>query len=89
VAMVKACAIELARFGIRANSVLPGWTSNSMAEAVLNHPRSHDQVMPRMPTRRWGTPDDFGAIAVYLASPAASSFHVGDNILIDGGYLIF
>jgi NAD(P)-dependent dehydrogenase (short-subunit alcohol dehydrogenase family) len=45
-------------------------------------------VMPRMPVRRWGTGDDFAAIAVYLASPA-SSFHTGDSILIDGGYAAF
>jgi hypothetical protein len=45
-------------------------------------------VLPRVPMRRWGTPEDFGGIAVYLAS-AASAFHTGDEILIDGGYWVF
>ncbi|MBO88123.1 MAG: 2-deoxy-D-gluconate 3-dehydrogenase, partial [Rickettsiales bacterium] len=35
--------------------------------------------------RRWGQPDDFGAIAVYIMSNA-SSYHTGDTFLIDGGY---
>ena len=35
--------------------------------------------------RRWGEPEDFGGIAVYLASDA-SRLHTGDSFLIDGGY---
>jgi NAD(P)-dependent dehydrogenase (short-subunit alcohol dehydrogenase family) len=38
--------------------------------------------------RRWGKPEDFGAIAVYLVSDA-SSYHTGDTFLIDGGYSLF
>jgi NAD(P)-dependent dehydrogenase (short-subunit alcohol dehydrogenase family) len=41
-----------------------------------------------VPLRRWGEPEDFGGIAVYLASDA-SRFHTGDSFLIDGGYAIF
>ena len=36
-------------------------------------------------TERFGTPADFGGIAVYLASDA-SRYHSGDNFVIDGGY---
>ena len=46
------------------------------------------RVLPRVPARRWGEPADFGALAVYLASPA-SSYHTGDTIVVDGGYSIF
>ena len=44
--------------------------------------------MPRIPLRRWGPPDDFAGVAVYLASDA-SKWHTGDTFVIDGGYLIF
>ena len=37
---------------------------------------------------RSGEPEDFGGMAVYLASDA-SSFHTGDTFMIDGGYAIF
>ena len=45
-------------------------------------------VLPRIPLRRWGAPDDFGGLAVYLASDAPA-YHTGDTFMIDGGYLIF
>lgn len=38
--------------------------------------------------RRWGAPEDVGGVAVYLAS-AASRYHTGDVLRIDGGYLKF
>ena len=47
-----------------------------------------EKVIPRVPARRWGEPDDFGGMAVYLASDA-SSYHSGTTIVIDGGYSIF
>ena len=43
----------------------------------------------RVPLRPLGRGrDDFGGIAVYLASPA-SAYHTGDTFVIDGGYLVF
>ena len=46
------------------------------------------RVLPRIPARRWGTGDDFRAIAVYLASDG-SAYHTGDAFVIDGGYQCF
>lgn len=88
ISMMKAIAIELARHDIRANAVLPGWTMTPMAEGVLTWDRFREKVLPRMPVGRWGQPDDFGAVAVYLASPA-SAFHTADTLLLDGGYSAF
>jgi NAD(P)-dependent dehydrogenase (short-subunit alcohol dehydrogenase family) len=69
-------------------AVLPGWTMTPMAEPVLTWDRFREKVLPRMPVGRWGVPDDFGAVAVYLASPA-SAFHTADTLLLDGGYSAF
>jgi NAD(P)-dependent dehydrogenase (short-subunit alcohol dehydrogenase family) len=88
VSVVKALAVEFARDGIRANAVLPGWIETDMTQALTRNERFRDRVLPRIPTRRWGRPDDFGGIAVYLASDA-SAYHTGDSFLIDGGYAIF
>jgi NAD(P)-dependent dehydrogenase (short-subunit alcohol dehydrogenase family) len=47
--------------------------------------------MPRrsgLPARRWGTPEEFQAVAAYLADPALT-YHSGDEITVDGGYSIF
>ena len=46
------------------------------------------KVISRVPQRRWGEPEDFGGIAVYLASDAAR-YHSGDMFVIDGGYATF
>jgi|GEM_PF-1976737 len=45
-------------------------------------------VIPRIPIRRWGTLDDFGAIAVYLMRDK-SRWHTGEIIKIEGGFSIF
>ena len=88
IAMARALAVELARHRIRANAILPGWTESGMTEDTFANETFAEKVLPRMPVRRWGTGDDFGGIAVYLASPA-SEFHTGDAILLDGGYSIY
>lgn len=88
VSMMKALASELARFGITANAILPGWIETDMTDADFGNDKFEEAVMPRIPARRWGAPADFGGIAVYLMSEA-SAYHTGDSILIDGGYWIF
>ena len=85
---VRALAVELARHRIRVNSILPGWIVTDMTERSVNNPRFADAVLPRIPARRWGQIDDFGGIAVYLASPA-SAYTTGEQFLIDGGYTKF
>lgn len=86
--MIRGLAVELARYGVRANAVLPGWIDTAMTEGVLGNPRFEDKVLPRIPARRWGRPEDFGGVAVYLASDA-SAYHTGDTLVIDGGYAVF
>lgn len=88
IAMIRGLAVGMARYGIRANAILPGWIETAMTEAGFDTEGFQTKVLPRIPHRRWGTPDDFGAVAVYLASPA-SSYHTGDTLVIDGGYTIF
>lgn len=88
ISMIRALAVEFARSGIRANAILPGWIDTAMTEKALNWDKFRDKVLPRVPARRWGKPEDFGAIAIYLVSDA-SSYHTGDTFLIDGGYSLF
>lgn len=88
VAMMRGLAVELARYGITANSILPGWIETDMTQGAFGYQKFVDNVMPRIPHRRWGQPADFSGIAAYLASPAAR-YHTGDTIVIDGAYTIF
>lgn len=86
--MVKALAVELARYGVTANAILPGWIETEMTENLIDNERFVSNVLPRIPMRRFGTPSDFGGISIYLMS-RASAYHTGDCILIDGGYAAF
>jgi NAD(P)-dependent dehydrogenase (short-subunit alcohol dehydrogenase family) len=88
IAMMKGIAVEHARHGIRCNAVLPGWTESEMTAPAFGWDKFVDNVMPRIPLRRWGSAEDFGGLAVYLAS-GASSYHTADVITIDGGYYSF
>ena len=87
-AMMRSIAVEHARYGIRANSIAPGWIATDMTAGAQNNSTFQEKVIVRVPMRRWGEPADFGGIAVYLASDA-SKYHTGDTFVIDGGYLVF
>jgi hypothetical protein len=88
VSMMRALAVELGRYQIRANAILPGWIETDMTRDWMAQDVVQERVLKRVPSRRWGQPTDFGAIAVYLASDA-SAYHSGDTLLIDGGYALF
>ena len=87
-ALCRALAVELARYGVTANAILPGWIKSEMTAGIMANERFVANVMPRIPVRRFGEPEDFGGIAVYLMSKA-SSYHTADCFVIDGGYTAF
>ena len=88
ISMIRALAVEFARYGVRAHAILPGWIETDMTANAIGNDKFARNVLPRIPMRRWGEGSDFGGIAVYLMS-SASSYHTGDTFLIDGGYALF
>ena len=88
ISMIRALAVEFARHRIRANAILPGWIETEMTANAIANAKFANNVLPRIPMRRWGTGEDFGGIAVYLMS-SASAYHTGDTFLIDGGYALY
>jgi NAD(P)-dependent dehydrogenase (short-subunit alcohol dehydrogenase family) len=88
ISMMRAIAVEHARHGIRSNAILPGWIESEMTAPALGWDKFVANVLPRVPMRRWGDPNDFSGIAAYLASDL-SKYHTGDVITIDGGYHSF
>ena len=88
IAMIRGIAVEYARYGVRANAILPGWIRTDMTATLVSWDKFNEKAIGRVPMRRWGEPEDFAGIAVYLASDA-SRYHTGDSFVIDGGYTIF
>ena len=86
--MMRALAVEMARYQVTANAILPGWIESDMTAAAIGDAKFSAAVLPRIPLRRWGRKEDFAGIAVYLMSDA-SGYHTGDHFVIDGAYTIF
>lgn len=73
---------ELAPFGITVNMIAPGWIP---VERHANDPQADkDAYFSTIPLGRWGTPEDVGWAATYLASDEAS-FVTGQTIAVNGG----
>jgi NAD(P)-dependent dehydrogenase (short-subunit alcohol dehydrogenase family) len=84
-ALIRALAVELSRYGITANAILPGWIKSEMTAGIMANEKFVANVLPRIPMRRFGEASDFGGIAVYLMS-GLSSYHTAETFVIDGGY---
>ena len=85
-AIVRSMAVEFGKYGIRANSIAPGYIKTGMTGEGELGPL--DKYMAaKNPIPRPGYTADFEGIAAYLASDA-SSFHSGDTITIDGGCMV-
>ncbi len=85
ISLVRGLAVELARHGIRANTISPSWVVSSFMDGIDGNEDMTRKIQGRIPMRRWGQPSELGGIAVYLASEA-SSWHTGDEFSLDGGY---
>ena len=86
--MSYALSVEFARYGVTSNVILPGWIATGMTEGLMANPKFAANAGKRIPMRRWGEPKDFGGIAVYLMSDG-STYHTGQEFVIDGGYWRF
>ncbi len=86
--MIKALAVEYARYSVTAHTLLPGWIETDMTAGAFANPKFVTNVSQRIPVRRWGKPEDFAAIAIYIMS-TASGYHTAETFLIDGGYNSF
>jgi len=83
--MVRALATELSSSGVRVNAIAPGWIETDMVRrAMTGDPARKRRILARTPLGRFGEPEDVGAAAVYLGSPAAR-FVTGAVLPVDGG----
>jgi 2-deoxy-D-gluconate 3-dehydrogenase len=88
VQMTKALATAWAKDNIQVNAVLPGWIDTALTRNARAQVQGlHERVLARTPAGRWGEPNDFSGIAVFLSAPA-SDFVTGAAITVDGGYSV-
>ncbi|KHA50894.1 SDR family oxidoreductase [Sulfitobacter geojensis] len=84
--LTKALANEWAGKGVNVNAIAPGYIATDNTEALRNDADRYKAILERIPAGRWGTPEDFGGPAVFLASKAADYVN-GEILTVDGGWM--
>ncbi|MGF6757593.1 SDR family oxidoreductase [Paraburkholderia sp. GAS42] len=87
ISYTKALALELGRYGIRANIVCPGTVKTQAWQArVDKNPQVFEALKKWYPLRDFATPDDIADAVLFLASPAARVI-TGVALPVDGGLM--
>ena len=84
-ALTKQLAVELAPDRITVNCIAPGYFATEMNTPLLADAVFNDWVCKRTPAGRWGSLQEIGPAAVFLASDEAS-YVTGLVMAIDGGF---
>ena len=84
--MTRSLALELARYGIRANALLPGYIVTDLNREFLESPAG-DKLRARIPSRRFGEPSDLDGPLLLLASDAGRHMS-GTYLAADGAHLV-
>jgi NAD(P)-dependent dehydrogenase (short-subunit alcohol dehydrogenase family) len=83
--MTKVFALELAKYNIQVNAILPGTTNTGMAKAAMVNPEWTRQITEGIPMKRLGETKDLLGAVLYFASPD-SDYCTGQMLIVDGGY---
>jgi 2-deoxy-D-gluconate 3-dehydrogenase len=86
--VTKSMANDWAKYGIRVNAIGPGYFITDVTQPLVQNKERYAEITARIPLGRWGTPEDLGGLAVFLASDA-SDYVTGQIIFVDGGWLAF
>jgi len=87
IALTRAMALNYARYGIRVNSISPGYVITECQQDWYRNPAAR-AAAEAMHLTRLGRPEDIAELALFLASDKAE-FMTGSNVVIDGGFTAF
>jgi len=82
-AFTRCCAMEVARFGIRVNSVLPGFVPTELVEGLVAKDGGKG-ILKQLPMKSFGEVGDVARLVAFLAGPD-SKYMTGSFVTVDGG----
>ncbi|WP_439541759.1 SDR family NAD(P)-dependent oxidoreductase [Hyphomicrobium sp.] len=83
-ALTKALAVEYAQYGIRVNTLAPGYIETALTERFIKNPLVAKALLDKTPMRRFGTADEIARAALFFASDD-SLYVTGAELAVDGG----
>lgn len=83
--MTKSFATEWAPFGVTVNAIGPAYTQTELTKNILADPEVQSKLVSRIPTGRFGLPEDLVGASVFLCSESAR-FVTGQTLYVDGGF---
>ena len=84
--LTKALANEWAKYNINVNAIAPGYMATDNTKQIREDEKRSQEILDRIPSGRWGTPEDLAGAVVFLASKA-SDYVNGHTLAVDGGWL--
>lgn len=84
--LTMALSNEWSARGVQVNAIAPGYIATDNTAALRADANRSDAILARIPSGRWGKPDDLKGATVFLASPA-SDYVTGVILPVDGGWL--
>jgi 2-deoxy-D-gluconate 3-dehydrogenase len=84
--LTRLMANELAPAGITVNAIAPGYIATDNTAALRQDLDRSRAILERIPSARWGVPDDLMTAVLFLAAPG-SSYVTGSVVTVDGGWM--
>jgi len=96
VGLTKVVALETAKSGVTCNAICPGWVLTPLVQKQIEDRAQHDHVAvadakhdllaEKQPSEEFATPEQLGALALFLCSDAAAQIR-GAALPVDGGWI--
>ncbi|KAI1842538.1 hypothetical protein JX266_011292 [Neoarthrinium moseri] len=84
--LTKSLSNQWSADGINVNAIAPGYIATDMNEALIKDEKRAASILERIPTGRWGSPEDFEGATVFLAG-SACRYVSGEILTVDGGWM--